>query len=33
MIVAVDFDNKVEDKRLALKAIKDRIRHYRPIYV
>jgi hypothetical protein len=32
-IVAVDFDNKVEDKRLALKAIKDRIRHYRPIYV
>jgi uncharacterized phiE125 gp8 family phage protein len=32
-IIAVDFDNKVEDKRLALKAIKDRIRHYRPIYV
>jgi uncharacterized phiE125 gp8 family phage protein len=32
-IVAVDFDNKVEDKRLALKSIKDRIRHYRPIYV
>lgn len=32
-IIAVDFDNKVEDKRLALKAIKDRIRHYRPLYV
>lgn len=32
-VVAVDFDNKVEDKRLALKSIKDRIRHYRPIYV
>lgn len=32
-IIAVDFDNKVEDKRLALKEIKDRIRHYRPIYV
>jgi uncharacterized phiE125 gp8 family phage protein len=32
-IIAVDFDNKVEDKRLALKAIKDRIRHYRPVYV
>lgn len=32
-IVAIDFDNKVEDKRLALKAVKDRIRHYRPLYV
>jgi len=32
-IIAVDFDNKVEDKRLALKAIKSRIKHYRPIYV
>lgn len=32
-IIAIDFDNKVEDKRLALKAVKDRIRHYRPLYV
>jgi uncharacterized phiE125 gp8 family phage protein len=32
-IIAIDFDNKVEDKRLALKSVKDRIRHYRPIYV
>jgi uncharacterized phiE125 gp8 family phage protein len=32
-IVGVDFDNKSEDKRVALKSIKDRIRHYRPIYV
>lgn len=32
-IIAVDFDNKVEDKRIALRSIKDRIRHYRPIYV
>lgn len=32
-IVSMDFDNKVDDKKLALKAIKDRIRHYRPQYV
>jgi hypothetical protein len=32
-IISIDFDNKVEDKRLALKAVKDRIRHYRPVYV
>lgn len=32
-IIAIDFDNKAEDKRLALKEVKDRIRHYRPIYV
>jgi hypothetical protein len=32
-IVLVDYDNSVVDKRLALKQIKDRIRHYRPLYV
>ena len=32
-IVAVDFDDTVTDKRLALKEVKDRIRHYRPMYV
>lgn len=32
-IVLVDYDNSVTDKRLALKEIKDRIRHYRPKYV
>lgn len=32
-IIAVDFDNTVSDKRLALREIKDRIRHYRPLYV
>jgi len=32
-IVAVDYDDTVADKRLALKEVKDRIRHYRPMYV
>lgn len=32
-IIAVDFDNSVEDKKLAIRAIKERIRHYRPVYV
>lgn len=32
-VVAIDFDNKVDDKRLALKGIKERLRHYRPVYV
>jgi hypothetical protein len=32
-IVAVDYDQAVEDKKLAIRAIKERIRHYRPIYV
>lgn len=32
-IIAVDFDNAVEDKKLAIRAIKERIRHYRPVYV
>jgi len=32
-IVAVDYDDSVTDKRLALKEVKDRIRHYRPMYV
>lgn len=32
-IIAVDFDNSVEDKKLAIRAIKERIRHYRLVYV
>lgn len=32
-IIAVDYDQAVEDKKLAIRAIKERIRHYRPIYV
>lgn len=32
-IVQIDFDSKIEDKRLALKGVKERIRHYRPAYV
>jgi hypothetical protein len=32
-IVSMDFDNNIDDKKLALKAIKERIRHYRPQYV
>lgn len=32
-IVLVDYDDSVVDKRLALKEVKDRIRHYRPLYV
>ena len=32
-IIAVDYDDTVADKRLALKEVKDRIRHYRPMYV
>lgn len=32
-IVAVDYDDTVQDKRLALREVKDRIRHYRPMYV
>lgn len=32
-IVAIDYDNKVDDKAKAIAEVKNRLRHYRPMYV